>query len=113
MKMRTIIETGRETSPVINTCLNNLKNQIDLFGQILSDFSSVKSECGRAAMLEQCAGGLKSLSESLETAGVAWHKFDAILGDYKYQFDKRRKGQPVDLEGQQVMDFDREQEPSA
>ena len=106
MKMRTIIETGRKTSPVVNTSLAALKTQIDVFGQILSDFSSVQSECGRAALLEQCAGGLARLAAALNDTTAAWRRFDSTLSDYKYVFGQRKKGIPPDLPGQQFIDFD-------
>lgn len=109
MKMRTIIETGRKTSPVVNTSLAALKTQIDVFGQILSDFSSVQSECGRAAMLEQCAGGLARLATAWNYATAAWSRFDSTLRDYKYVFGKRKKGPPMDLPGQQLIDFDQKE----
>lgn len=106
MKMRTIIETGRKTSPVVNTSLAALKTQIDVFGQILSDFSSVQSECGRAALLEQCAGGLARLAAALNDTAAAWRRFDSTLSDYKYVFGRRKKGMQPDLPGQQLIDFD-------
>ncbi len=105
MKMRTIIETGRKTSPVINTSLSALKTQIDVFGQILTDFSSVQSECGRAALLEQCAGGLARLAEALNETTAAWSRFDSTLRDYKYVFGRSKKGPRPDLPGQEVMPF--------
>ena len=105
MKMRTIIETGRKTSPVINTSLNDLKTQINVLGQILADFSSVHSECCRAALLEQCAGGLANLTAALTDATAAWRRFDSTLSDYKYVFGRRKKGPPPDLPGQEVMTF--------
>lgn len=106
MKMRTIIETGRKTSPVVNTSLAALKTQIDVFGQILADLSSVQSECGRAALLEQCAGGLARLAAAWNDTTAAWHRFDSTLNDYKYVFGKRKKGSQPDLPGQQLIDFD-------
>ena len=106
MKMRTIIETGRKTSPVVNTSLAALKTQIDVFGQILSDLSSVQSECGRAALLEQCAGGLARLAAAWNDTTAAWHRFDSTLSDYKYVFGRHKKVSPLDLPGQQLLDFD-------
>ena len=103
--MRTIIETGRKTSPVVNTSLAALKTQIDVFGQILDDFASVQSECSRAALLEQCAGGLARLAAALNDTTAAWHRFDSTLNDYKYVFGRRKKGPPPDLPGQEVMAF--------
>lgn len=103
--MRTIIETGRKTAPVINTTLAALKAQIDVFGQILADFSSVQSECGRAALLEQCAGGLARLAASWNDTAAAWRRFDSTLSDYKYVFGRRKKGPRPDLPGQEVMAF--------
>lgn len=105
MKMRTIIETGRKTSPVVNTSLAALKTQIDVFGQILSDFSSVQSECGRAALLEQCEGGLARLAEAWNDTTEAWRRFDSTLSDYKYVFRMSKKGPPPDLPGQEIMPF--------
>jgi hypothetical protein len=112
MKMRTVIEAGRKASPLMNDGLGEAKRLVDSFGQLLVDFSAVKSEEGRAAMLQQCAAGLGRLGESLDGIGKVWRRFDGTLGDYKYQFDRCKKGPPPDCPGQQIMDFAKEQKAS-
>lgn len=103
--MRTIIETGRQTSPVINDSLAALEKEIASFGGILSDLASVKSEGGRAAILAKSADELDCLVACFNAAAASWRRFDSTLRDYKYVFGSHRKGPPPDLPGQEVMAF--------
>ena len=104
--MKTIIEAGRKASPLVNKGFEDLKAKFESFGQLVSDLQSVKSESGREAMLTQCSIGLQGLSGLLAETADNWGRFDSILGDYKYNFKKRKKGPPPDLPGQQVMEFE-------
>ena len=108
MKMRAVIEAGRKSSPLIGEGLAGMRSRMDSFGMLLSDMASVKSESGREAMLEECKKSLKSLSESLEYTTSTWARFSSVLGNYKYQFGRRKKGAPPDAPGQQVMNLDGE-----
>lgn len=106
MKMRAVIEAGRKSSPLIGEGLAGMRAKLDSFGMLLSDLASVKSESGRDAMLEECRKSLVSLSDSLAYATSVWTRFSSVLGNYKYQFGRRKKGPPPDSPGQQVMDLD-------
>ena len=107
MKMKTVIEVGRKSSPLVNGCIEGLKEHTQALAQLLVDFSSVKSEQGRAAMIEQCAMALDRLGDSLKSMESEWRRFDSALGDYKYQFGKRKKkGESKDCPGQQMMVFE-------
>ena len=103
MKMRTVIEAGRSVSPLINEGLSEMRAKLDHFGQLLEDLSSVKSEEGRRAILEECHRGLDSLSGSLVDATSRWNGFDSSLRSYKYRFRKSKKEMPADLPGQQFL----------
>ena len=105
MKMKSVIEAGRKASPLVREGFDDLKSRIKSFGQLLSDLASVKSESGREALLAQCVIGLDGLSRAVAATATDWGRFDSILGDYKYNFKRRRKGPPPDLPGQQVMEF--------
>ena len=103
--MRTIIEAARKASPLVNEGFSDLKARLESFGQLVSDLRTVRSDLGREAMLEQCSLGLSKLFALLSDTARDWERFDSILGDYKYNFKKRKKGPPPDLAGQQVMEF--------
>jgi len=103
--MRTVIEAGRKSSPLIGEGLNGLQSRLSSFDTLLMDLSSVKSESGREAMLDECRRSLGGISEALASTITEWTKFSSLLGDYKYQFGKRKKGPPPDCPGQQVMNL--------
>ena len=87
-----------------------MRSKLDSFRLLLADLASVKSESGRDAMLEECQRSLDGLSEALEDTSSKWTRFDSLLGDYKYQFGKRKKkGLVVDHPNQQIMEFEKQE----
>lgn len=103
MKMRIVIEAARGVSPVINQTLSAASGRVSSCRQLLEDLMAVKSDAGRAAMLDQCVRGLEDLAKSMEEVGAAWYGLDSVLGKYRYKFDRKKNRAVKDLPGQRLL----------
>lgn len=103
MKMRTVIEAGRQASPLVNEGLSEMKSKLDSFRQLLSDLSSVKSDVARNAVVMECERAIGSLSGTLVDTISKWGEFDSTLSSYRRKFGRVKISQSRDLPGQQML----------
>lgn len=111
MKMRTVIEAGREASPLVNEGLSEMGSKLNSFRQLVEDLSSVKSDAARDSLIAECSHMADSLAGSLAHTVSKWNVFDAALTAYRRKFSKVKIVPARDLPGQQVL-FEDPKEPS-
>lgn len=110
MKMRTVIEAGREASPLVNEGLAEMGYRLNSFRQLVEDLSSVKSDAARESLIAECSHMADALADSLAYTTEKWCAFDAALTSYRRKFGKVKISAVRDLPGQQVL-FDEQPEP--
>ena len=103
MKMRTIIEAGRQASPLVNEGLAEMKSRLASSRQLVLDLASVKSETLRDAALSELLKSLDLISVGLDSTKETWDMFDSALSSYKYKFGRVKINVVRDLPGQQVL----------
>lgn len=108
MKMRTIIEAGREASPLVNAGLAEMRSELGSSRQLIIDLAAVKSDALRDAALSELLKGIDRTLVSLDSTNETWDGFNSTLSSYKYKFRRVKTRAVKDLPGQQVL-FD---EPS-
>lgn len=101
--MRTVIEAGRQASPLVNKGLSEMKSKLDSFRQLLSDLSSVKSDVARSAVVMECERAIDSLSGTLVDTISKWGEFDSALSSYRRKFGRVKISPSRDLPGQQML----------
>lgn len=103
MKMRTVIEAGRDAAPRVNDGLAEMRSKLDAFRQLVDDLSSVKSDAARDSLIAECARMSDSLGASLADVTATWRSFDGTLGAYRRKFGRVKIAVVKDLPGQQVL----------
>lgn len=103
MKMRTVIEAGREASPLVNEGLAEIGSKLGAFRQLVEDLSSVKSDAARDSLIAECSYMADVLADSLEHTMAKWRSFDETLNAYRRKFGKVKISLVRDLPGQQVL----------
>jgi len=111
MKMREVIEAGREASPLINMTMDSIGRCIERCQVLLDDMTEVKSNLSREAIASECVNELAFLEGEFKELKTFWARLNGKLEEYKYKPRKQKKKRIVDLPGQQKLFEDPEPEP--
>jgi hypothetical protein len=111
MKMREVIEAGREASPLINITMDSIGRCIERCQVLLDDMTEVKSNLSREAIASECVNELAFLGGEFKELKTFWSRLNEKLEEYKYKPRKQKKKRIVDLPGQQKLFEDPEPAP--
>ncbi len=101
--MRTVIEAGRKTSPLINEAIPSVREGLSECLRLISEKLSNVSGGKTSKDIETLTCIVRSVSCDILKIEEAWACFDGTLGEYKYRFNRSKKKIFKDLPGQQLL----------